>query len=367
VDLAQTAAHFAADAERERRLPDELVRALSDAGVFRLLVPEALGGLEAHPRVLVETVEELARGDGSAGWCAAIGSTSGVMAGYLPEDAAREIYGPQTAITGGVFAPAGRATRVEGGYRVTGRWRFASGCDYCGWLMGGCLVEGEDPVPRLMLAPAGEVEIHDTWDAMGLRGTGSHDIEMRDLFVPAGRSASLVGDRPTATGPLYAFPVFGLLALAIGAVSLGIARGALDDIVGLASARTPTGSRRTMAERAPVQAEVGVNEARLRAARAFLLQAIDEAWEPAAATGEVPVAQRASLRLAATHAAATGAAVTGAAYLMGGGASVYESDGPLPRRFRDANTVTQHMLVGPATNELIGRLLLGLPTDASQL
>jgi hypothetical protein len=110
-----------------------------------------------------------------------------------------------------------------------------------------------------------------------------------------------------------------------------------------------------------------VNEARLRAARAFLLQAIDEAWEPAAATGEVPVAQRASLRLAATHAAATGAAVTGAAYLMGGGASVYESDGPLPRRFRDANTVTQHMLVGPATNELTGRLLLGLPTDASQL
>jgi indole-3-acetate monooxygenase len=368
VDLAQTAARFADEAERERRLPDELVGTMAEAGVFRLLVPEALGGLEAHPRLLVETVEELARADGSAGWCAAIGSTSGVMAGYLPAAAAEEIYGPRDAISGGVFAPIGRATRVDGGYRVTGRWRFASGCAYCNWLMGGCLVEGDpQPVPRLLLAPAGDVEIHDTWDAMGLRGTGSHDIEMRDLFVPEERQASLVVDPPTAAGPLYAFPVFGLLALAIGAVNLGIARGALDDVVALAGGRTPTGSSRTMAERPAVQAEVGAAEARLRAARALLLEAIDEAWAAAVEAREVPVAQRASLRLAATHAATTGSDVAGTAYHLAGGASVYESNGPLPRRFRDANTATQHMLVGPATNELIGRLLLGLPTDASQL
>jgi alkylation response protein AidB-like acyl-CoA dehydrogenase len=202
---------------------------------------------------------------------------------------------------------------------------------------------------------------------MGLRGTGSHDIEMRDLFVPEERSASLVADRPNATGPVYAFPVFGMLAAAIGAVGLGIARGALDDVVALAATRTPTGSRKTMAERTTVQAEVGAAEARLRAARALLRDAIDEAWAPAAETGDVAVAQRATLRLAATHAATTGAEVAGVAYHLAGGASVYESNGPLPRRFRDANTVTQHMLVGPATNELIGRLLLGLPTDASQL
>ena len=368
MDLAQTAARMADEAERERRLPDELVTAMADAGVFRLLVPKAIGGLESHPRVLVETVEELARGDGSAGWCAAIGSTSGVMAGYLPAAAADEIYGRPDAISGGVFAPIGRATRVEGGYRVTGRWRFASGCSYCNWLMGGCLVEGESqPIPRLVLAPASDVQIHDTWDAMGLRGTGSHDIEMRDVFVPEQRQASLVADRPTASGPLYAFPVFGLLALAIGAVNLGIARGALDDVIALAGARTPTGSSRTMAERPTVQSELGVAEARLRAARALLLEAIDEAWAAAVEAREVPVAERASLRLAATHATTTGADVTGAAYHLAGGASVYESNGPLPRRFRDANTATQHLLVGPATNELAGRLLLGLSTDASQL
>src|SRR5581483_643849 len=180
-----------------------------------------------------------------------------------------------------------------------------------------------------------EVQIHDTWDAMGLRGTGSHDIEMTDVFVPAERSASIVVDRPTAQGRIYAFPVFGLLALAIGAVSLGIARGALDDLVALAGRRTPTGSRRTMGERAPVQAEVAEAEARLRAARAFLLSAIDEAWAVASEGGQVPVEQRTALRLAATHAASTGAEVAGAAYRLGGGSSVYESRSALPRRFRD--------------------------------
>jgi len=190
---------------------------------------------------------------------------------------------------------------------------------------------------------------------------------MREVFVPAERSASLVVDGPTARGRLYAFPVFGLLALAIGAVGLGIARGALDDIVALAGRRTPTGSRRTMGERAPVQAEVATAEARLRAARAFLLAAIAEAWEAASGHDQVPVEQRTALRVAATHAATTGAEVTGVAYHLGGGSSVYESRSPLPRRFRDANTATQHMLVAPVTNELTGRLLLGLPTETSQL
>jgi alkylation response protein AidB-like acyl-CoA dehydrogenase len=368
MDLADRAAHFAAQAERERRLPDELVIEMADAGVFRMCVPRSAGGLEEHPAVLVETVEALARGDGAAGWCAAINATSGLLAGYIPEQSAREVYAEPRAVAGGVFAPIGRATRVDGGFTVTGRWPFASGCTHCDWLMGGCIVAGEDPpVPRLMLAHADEVRIHDTWDSMGLRGTGSHDIEMTDVFVPAERSASLVADRPLAQGRLYAFPVFGLLALAIGAVGLGIARGALDDIAELAGRRTPTGSRRTMGERASVQGEVAAAEARLRAARAFLMKAIDDAWAAASEGGQVPVEQRLALRLAATHAADTGAGVTAAAYRLGGGSAVYESRSPLPRRFRDAHTATQHMLVAPATNELAGRLLLGLPTETSQL
>lgn len=368
MDLADRAAHFAAESERERRLPAELVAEMADAGVFRLCVPREAGGLEEHPAVLVQTVESLARGDGAAGWCAAINATSGLLAGYLPEAAASEIYADPRAIAGGVFAPLGRAAKTQGGYAVTGRWPFASGCTHCDWLMGGCFVEGEDPpVPRLMLAHSDEVEIHDTWDPMGLRGTGSHDIEMADVFVPAERAASLVVDSPVAPGRLYAFPVFGLLALAIGAVCLGIARGALDDILALAGRRTPTGSRRTMGERATVQAGVAEAEARLRAARAFLLSAVDEAWEAASGHDHVPIEQRLALRLAATHAATTGAEVTGTAYHLGGGSSVYEPRSALPRRFRDANTATQHMLVAGTTNEMTGRLLLGLPTDTSQL
>src|SRR4051794_20949151 len=353
-----------------RRLPDELVAAMRDEGVFRMLVPEAVGGLEAHPIELVSAVAELARADGAAGWCAAIGATSGLLAGYLPEDAAREIYGDASTISGGVFAPRGKAVRRgDGGYRVSGRWPFASGCTHCNWLMGGCFVEGDDPpVPTLMIAPAAELQIHeDTWDSMGLRGTGSHDIEMRDVLVPAEHAASLVADSPTAAGPLYAFPVFGLLALAIGAVGLGIARGALEDVRELAGVRTPTGSRRTMAERPVVQAELAGAEARLGAARALLDEAVASAWDAATSSGEVPLERRAALRLAATHAATTGADVSTSAYKLGGGSSVYESKSPLPRRFRDAHTATQHMLVAPATNELAGRLILGLPTDTSQL
>jgi alkylation response protein AidB-like acyl-CoA dehydrogenase len=154
-DPSEIAARLAPESERMRRLPDELVAALRDAGMFRTLVPEAVGGLERHPAELVNAVAELARADGAAGWCAAIGATSGLMAGYLPPDGARELYGDPAQISGGVFAPHGKASHAGGGYRVTGRWPFASGCQHCDWLMGGVLIEGDDPpVPTLMIAPA---------------------------------------------------------------------------------------------------------------------------------------------------------------------------------------------------------------------
>src|SRR3954471_12221395 len=375
--LTDVAASAARDTERRRRLPGDLVAAMVDAGVYRLLVPEAVGGLEAHPAVLAEVVEALARGDGAAGWCAAIGATSGLVGGYLPEEAAREVYSDPRTVSGGVFAPKGRAEpQGHFGFRVDGRWPFASGCQNCTWLMGGSVVDDDgelrrlpDGMPdvRLMLAPADQVVIHDTWDVMGLRGTGSHDIEFVGLHVAAEHSASLFSDPPTAQGPLYAFPLFGLLAVAIGAVGLGIGRGALDDVAALAGGKTPTGSRRTLAERPATQGDVARAEARLRAARALLFGCVDDAWASAVDTGEVPVEQRAALRLAATHAATTGAEVTTTAFGLGGGSAVYETSGSLGRRFRDANVATHHMLVGSPTWELTGRLLLGLPTDTTQL
>jgi alkylation response protein AidB-like acyl-CoA dehydrogenase len=364
--LAPAAAEAAADGERERRLSPGLVAQMAGAGVFRLCVPAKAGGLEAHPRTLVDVVEALAQGDGAAGWCVAVNATSGLLAGYLSETTAAEVYADPRTVSGGVFAPMGRAQPEPGGYRVSGRWPFASGCRHCDWLMGGCVIEGE-PVPKMVLAPASEFTIHDTWHTIGMRGTGSHDIEAIDIRVPVERAAALITGTPVQRGPLYAFPLFGLLAIAIGAVGLGIARGALDDTILQAGGRVPAGGRRTVAERPTAQADLAQAEARLGAARALLHEAIDEAWHTATTQGEVPVAQKAKLRLAATHAATTGADVTGTAYKLGGGSAVYETRSALPRRFRDANVATQHMLVAPATYELTGRLLMGLETDTTQL
>ena len=373
--LASAARACAHETARERRPPDALVEAMADAGLFRLCVPAAVGGVEAPAADLIACCEEVARGDGAPAWLIATCGTTGLLAGFFGEDAAREVYATPRSIAGGVVAPRGRAVAVEGGYRVTGRWPFASGCRHADWLLGGCVVEdgGEVrmlpngmPDGTLMMARADEVAIHDTWHVAGLRGTGSHDIEMRDVFVPSERAASLFTDRPVATGPLFAFPLFGLLALCIGGVALGNARGALDDLAELAAAKKPLGSQRTLAERAVAQAETAQAEAALRSARAFLYEAIGEAWEAARASGEVSIAHRTALRLAATHATETGASVCDTAYRLGGGTAIYESS-PLQRRFRDAHTATQHLLVAPATWELTGRLLLGQETDTTQL
>ena len=373
--LAATAAELAPEAELRRELSEPLVSALADAGLFRLCVPAAVGGLEVHPGTLTAAVQALAAGDAAAAWCVAVSATSGLLAGYLPADSARAIYARPTAMVAGVFAPKGRAPAEQGGFRVSGRWPFASGCRHADWLMGGCVVEDRGaprtlpngmPDVHLVLAPSEAFTIHDTWHVMGLRATGSHDIELDGVHVPAERSASVFSDPPVAAGALYAFPLFGLLALAISAVCLGIARGALDDLVALAGAKVPTGGRRTLAERATVQAEVARAEAALRAAQALLDEAIGEAWERAVAERSVDARCRVGLRLAATHATTTGVQATETAYRLGGGSAIYDAS-PFQRRLRDAQVAAQHMLVAPATWELSGRLLLGLPADLSQL
>src|SRR5207249_6925283 len=323
--------------EHDRRLPLDLVRALTDAGVFRMCVPRSCAGGEADPATMVRVLETIARADGSAGWSAMIGATSGVASAYLPLDAACEIYGPPDAISGGAFAPQGRAIPVTGGYRVTGRWAFASGCEHCTWLMGGCVVTDDAPArglpaSRLMLFPAPTARIIDTWTVAGLRGTGSHDIAVDDAFVPAAHSFSLVSDRPLHEGPLYAFPVFGLLALGIASVALGIARAAIDELVRLAGTKTPTGSRRLLAERPIVQAELAQAEAILAAARAFVFDTVGEAWERACGEGAIDLRQRARLRLAATHAAISAARAVDLMYNAGGGSVVYATS-PLQRHF----------------------------------
>ena len=361
--------------ESGRRLPLPLVRELAGAGAFRLCVARGLGGLEADATMLVEVFEEVSRADGSAGWVVMIGATSGCVSAYLPEEAARAICAKPESIAGGVFAPMGKAIADDGHYVVSGRWPFASGCQHCDWLMGGCVVlEGGKPrllssgAPdaRMMLFPAAEAEILDTWNVSGLRGTGSHDMSVQSLRVPRERSVSLIVDRPRQPGTLYAFPVFGLLALGIAGVALGIARRAIDELVDLAGGKTPTGSRKRLADRAVIQMQTAQAEANLRSARAFLFDSIGCTWEIAKQSGAIPTERRAELRLAATHATESCVRAVDLMYTAGGGTSVYAAS-PLQRCFRDIHVVTQHMMVGQATYELVGRVLLGVDGDVSQL
>ena len=365
---SEVIAPLAVQIEQDRRLPAAAVEALVRAGVFKLLVPQTFGGSQAHPATMVAVIEEIARADGSAAWCTMVGATSGLMSMHLDEAVAREVYGPDDAVTSGVFAPMGRAVATDGGYRVTGRWPFSSGCEHSRWRMGGAIVMGEGgpaellpngaPDVRSMLFRADETRVIDTWDTSGLRGTGSHDVEVTDVVVPRERSFSLLTGTPTHAG--YTLPFFGVLASGVAAVGLGIARAAIDSFVAMARSKTPPGSKRTLAHRDLVQMEVAKAEAKLRSARAFLYEAVEEA------VASPSLLTRARLRLAACHAAEESAAVVAIAYKAGGGAAIYAKS-PLQRYFRDAHVVTHHIMVNDVATTLAGRVLLGVESDTTTL
>ena len=371
-ELGALARSLAVRTEQERRLPDELVSSLRASGLLRAGAPAALGALEAPPAVTLGCAEIIARGDASAGWCVSIAATSSLLSAYLPEEGATEVFGRNDAVAAGVWAPSGTARSVDGGLRVSGRWRFCSGITHSDYLFAGCVLdtgaprESGPPVLRVVGIPTGELEIPDTWHTSGLRGTGSHDAIADDVFVPMRRTLSLFDGRLTVDAPLYRFPVFGFFALSIAAAALGNARGAIEDLVELAAGKIGRGSSRTLAERPATQAAVAEAEAALRAARAFYYQAIGEAWQAAQLPAAVSVELRAGLRLAATHAVRTSAEVARSMYDLGGGSAIYE-DSPLQRRFRDAHTATAHFQVNPTSWELTGRLLVGQPTQTALL
>ncbi|WP_412753689.1 acyl-CoA dehydrogenase family protein [Krasilnikovia sp. M28-CT-15] len=351
------------ESEQAGRITSRTLLALRDAGTFRMCVPRSLDGGELPPAMVLDVVETLATVDASTAWSAMIGATTAVVSGYLSEDTAKEIYGPSTTVTVGPFAPLGRARRDGDGYRLSGRWPYVSMCRDASWIVGGGL--DDNSRRTLFLFPARNAHIHETWQVMGLRGTGSHDIEVREEFIPAARAVPFGFEQPVNDAPLYRFPVLGLLAAAISSTAIGAARGAVNDLIELAGAKTPTYAIRRLQERPLVQLQVGQAEAELRAARAFLREAVAEAWDQAQ-DGTVGVTQRATLRLAAAQATATSARVVDLMYAAGGGTSNYLHS-PLQRRFRDVHAATQHVMVSSATIELAGRVLLGMRVDPDQL
>lgn len=374
--LAPALAERSAEIEAARRVPAAISDELGSHGFYRMLAPAKLGGGEVHPRVFASALEELARGDAAAAWVVMTGSTTGLLLAYLEERAARTILedGPSAALAG-VFAPTGRATPEEGGYRVTGRWAYGSGCENAGWRMGGCLVFDGDAPRRL---PSGGPEIRscffraedskvvDTWKVSGLRGTGSHDLVVEDLRVDEALTCCVLADAPRHDGALYRFPVFGLLSTGVTAVGLGIARAALDAMREMARTKRSRGGKKTMAEGELVQVTLAGAEGELRAARALVHETLDEVWETASSGDALSDLDRARLRLAATHAAKASAKAVDTVYHLAGGAAIWDTS-PFQRHFRDVHVMTQHVMVGEQTLKPVGRVLLGLETDTTGL
>jgi alkylation response protein AidB-like acyl-CoA dehydrogenase len=354
--------------EAARRMPEDLARRMAAAGLFRLLVPTRYGGAEVHPQIFFDTLVTTARSDGAVGWCQMIGATTGLLSASLPEPWAQAIYGDHPdVVTTGVTAPLGRAQPVDGGYRVSGRWPFGSGCQISDWICGGCLVL-EDGEPRrdarglpqsvLVMFPAHEVLIHDTWHTSGLCGTGSHDIEVREALAPEGRW-TVLGGRPRVDGPLYRFPTLGLLALGVSAVAIGIAEHAVEAFTSLATDKTPTGSSRRLADRPSAQADLARARALVGSARAYTAEALGRAWDAALGEHRLGVDVKAELRLAATNNAWAAAEAVNLLYHAGGGSSIYHHS-PLQRCFRDVHVATQHLMVAQPTYEVVGKVMLGI-------
>lgn len=377
--LAPLIRQHADEAERARRLSQPVVTGLAQAGVFRMLTPHVLGGLEVPPLTFYRVVEEVARLDGSTGWCLFIGAGGAVMGAYLADAAAAEIFGrdPQVVIGGAVY-PHGRAVVTEGGYTVSGRWSYASGCQHSAWLLAFCDVFENDtmrltangaPEVRVIFVPAAQVTIHDTWEVSGLVGTGSHDFTIEPVFVP---EAYTFRPRPGAQrgtayqGPLYRFPFWGIFTIPIGAVALGIAQGAVDACLELAHAKRRSGRADLLQDRPTFQAKLAEAVALIRSARAWLHAAVQQAWESTLTHDAASLQERTDLMLAGTHATHTAATAVRIVYTETGGTANYRHS-PLQRALRDIHAATQHVGIAPHWFEEAGRLLLGFPPSRPML
>ena len=365
---SQLVAPHSAIIEVERRMPPEVLDALVDAGAFKLALPRDLGGSAAGLPTVLAAIEAIARADASAGWTVMIGITSSLMCGWLDDESNLEIFGPDDALASGVFAPMGEAHAVAHGFRVSGQWPYASGCEHAQHRMVGALVKSDSGMPemRCFVFKAEQTTIVDTWEVSGLRGTGSHDLLIEGAFVPTNRSFSLIDDPRRPIAPLLNVPVFGVLAAGIAAVSLGIAHSSIGALSMLASGKGAVPGRRGLGHRELVQVAVARAEAKRAAARAWLFETAQTAMMTAEDELPTPIAMRARLRNAACHAVRECADAVDLMYEAGGGASVYDRN-PLQRHFRDVHVVTQHMMVAPAVQSVVGRVLLGIEADTSQL
>jgi len=375
IGLAEQIREASNEIERGRRLPPDIAAAMKAAGVFGMAMPRVWGGPELDPLTQFRVIEALAMADGSVGWCAMIGCDGGYVTAFLDQDVARAMYPDILVATGAAATTTGKAVRVPGGYRVNGRFPFVSGCQHCEWLWAGCTViengvpkvDGNGvPETRQCLMRLSQCEILDTWHTTGLRGTGSNDVAVHDVFVGQEHSFSFQDpELIKRSGPLYAFP---FLFVAKGpAPALGIARHAIDAVIegaaGKPARRYTVGDRveapKMLRDDVYVQEAVGRAETLLAAARAYFYDVMGDLWATLLDGRQPSERQLALFTSAFPHIVGVCVEVVQLVYKATGGGAVYQK-GPLDRRLRDVLTMNQHVIGTLRTYEMAGRLLLGL-------
>lgn len=355
-DILGLIADRAEAADESGHLDPEVVAALAATGINRLLLPAELGGFAVSPRRTVEVVEQLAAADGSTAWAAAVGFGTSHFAGYLPPDGAAEVFADPDRSNAAVFAALAEVTGApDGTLRLTGRWPFTSNCEQAAWL-GLAARFPSEPAPRLVFLPRSEVTIHPTWDVVGLRATASNDTSVADVEVHRRHTCSFA-DRPWPEGPLWRLPLFVVLTPPLAAVSLGVARGALDEVNRQAVSRRAQ-LRGSLLDDPVGMGDLGSVDALLRGARAGLLAVADECWARAEAGEPVERALQARAFLAAQHCADVAVEVCATAHRLGGGAAAYRTS-PLLRALRDVETARQHAMFNRGLRPHLARALAG--------
>ncbi len=357
--------------DAERRLPPELVQELVDARLFHLLLPDDLGGLEADPITAAQVVETLSRADGSTGWCVMIAAQTIPLAGFMAPVEARRIWGEGGIVAGSARPQGGRAVwteHPEPGYRVSGRWPFASGSSHATWFAGECFVyDGEtqrqsehgEPVTAFMFVPRAQVRLHDTWDSLGLRGTASHDFSMEGVFVPERHGVVTSSLEPRHPWALYRTPP--LWFINHGAQALGVARAAIATATEIAATKLAWGTDRPLREQPRLQGVLAEAAVLVDSAALYLYDMSHRLWQASLTDSDDP-RLRAQTRLAASHAVRAGVRAVDLMHAAVATTAVFRKS-PLERQFRDVHTAAAHVMVSPLTYEAAGRALLGLAAD----
>jgi alkylation response protein AidB-like acyl-CoA dehydrogenase len=378
-ELAPALKASAAEIDKRRELPASIVDRLVDEGFFRLLLPRSLDGAELLPADYVPIIEALARVDASTAWCINQNSGCSMTAAYFAPEVARDIFGGPRGILAWGPGP-GEARAVAGGYNVTARWAFASGSHHASWL--GChvpVVESNgqprlepdgSPVVRTVVFPKSKTKFTDIWHTIGLRGTGSDQYAVKNLFVPEAYSLRSIArnspDQRRESGLLYCFSSLSLYAAGFGAVAMGCARSTLASFIELARDKIPRGAKNTMRNNNVIQSQVGLAEARLSSAYGYLIRKLEDISEAVRERGHITLDERMTIRLAATFCIHTALEVTDMLYQAAGATAIF-NENPFERPWRDVHSVSQQLQGRQVHFETVGQHLMGLEADTSWL